>query len=588
MATAKVPPSDPASFLPPAQPWTGASESLIAGRDDPWVTPAEASGFTSTPSYDQTVAWLTALAASCPYVRLESFGTTGQQRTLVDVVVSRDGNGGLDPSKPTILLQSGIHSGEIDGKDAGLMLLRDICFRDKVSLIDRVNIVFLPVLNADGHERSSPYSRPNQRGPLRQGWRNTAQNLNLNRDYMKADSPEMVGLLGLFRRYDPTLYIDLHVTDGMDYAYDVTYGFHGWNGRYADSPNIGKWLDTTYRPAADAALSRNGHIPGPLIFERDNADLSKGLDLYKFPPRFSNAYGDVRRTPSVLVENHSLKPYRQRVLGTYILLETSIKLLATDGGKLKAAIAADRALRPTTMDVNWKTTAQPLSHMDFKTIDGQKVKSEASGSEVMRWNGKAGATVNVPVYGSEPGLRLSVPKAYWVPSTKPDVIARLQAHGIVMDVLKASREVDVDMIRFTGFKVASPSEGRYPTVATGLRHEKRKETFPAGSVRISTDQPLGLLAAMLLEPEAEDSFFSWGFFPEILQRVEYMEPYVIAPMADDMLDNDPGLKAEFDAKLKVDPTFASSPLRRLQFFYEHSPFYDQRYLLYPVGREIGP
>ena len=140
------------------------------------------------------------------------------------------------------------------------------------------------------------------------------------------------------------------------------------------------------------------------------------------------------------------------------------------------------------------------------------------------------------------------------------------------------------MIRFSGFKIGAPSEGHYPTTATGMTHERRKEIFPAGSVRISTDQPLGVLAAMLLEPEDEDSFFAWGFFPEILQRVEYMEAYAIAPMADEMLAKDPKLKAAFEAKLKSDSDFAASAEQRLEFFYRRHPSWDDRYLMYPIFR----
>ena len=142
------------------------------------------------------------------------------------------------------------------------------------------------------------------------------------------------------------------------------------------------------------------------------------------------------------------------------------------------------------------------------------------------------------------------------------------------------------MIRLAGFKTSAPSEGRVPVAATGVTHETRTVTFPPGSVRVSTDQPLGPLTTYLLEPESEDSLFAWGFFSEILQRVEYMEPYAIAPMAERMLESDPALKAEFEKRLKEDAGFAASPLRRLQFFYERSPFYDDRYLLYPVGREL--
>jgi hypothetical protein len=466
------------------------------------------------------------------------------------------------------------------------MLIRDICFKGRDELLDKVNIVFIPILNADGHERAGAFNRPNQRGPSNMGWRNTAQNLNLNRDYMKADAPEMRALLGLIRKYDPDFYIDLHVTDGMDYQYDITYGFDGWDRLYADSPAIGKWLNDVYRPRADAALKANGHIPGPLIFMRDEADLSEGTDLNAFAPRFSHAYGDLRRLPTVLVENHSLKPYRQRVLGTYVFLEATIKTLAAEAKSLKAAINSDRALRPTRVAANWKEKAEPVGWLDFLTIEGAEAPSAATGGKTMRWTGKPGPTVKIPVYGSEPGLQLAIPKAYWVPATKPDVIQRLKAHGIAMETIKVAQDVNVDMIRLAGFKTSAPSEGHVPVSVTGVTHEAHKMTFPPGSVRVSTDQSLGALAAYLLEPESEDSFLSWGFFSEILQRVEYMEPYAIAPMAERMLATDPQLKAEFEERLKEDEAFAASPLRRLQFFYERSPFFDDRYLLYPVGREL--
>ncbi len=587
MASAQTPSTrlDPESFLPPAPQWSGASERRIAPADDKWITPSEKTGLMASPTYDETVAFLKKIDKASALVRVETFGTTPQGRKLMAAVVTKDG-ARLDREKPVFLIQAGIHSGEIDGKDAAFMLIRDIAFKGRDHLIDKVNIVFVPIFNADGHERSSPYSRPNQRGPASQGWRNTAQNLNLNRDYMKADAPEMQAMLGLIRKYDPDFYIDLHVTDGMDYQYDITYGFDGWDGLYADSPSIGKWLNDVYRAKADAALKANGHIPGPLIFMRDENDVSKGTELNAFAPRFSHGYGDLRRLPTVLVENHSLKPYRQRVLGTYVLLEATLKALASDGKSLKAAIAADRALRPATIDANWKTKDQPVGTMDFLTIESTKASSPASGEQTTRWNGKPGPTVKIPVYGSEPGVQLSIPKAYWVPATKPEVIARLKAHGIKMETIKKAQTVEVDMIRLAGFRTSAPSEGRVPVEATGVKHETRKETWPPGSVRISTDQPPGALAAYLLEPESEDSFLAWGFFSEILGRVEYMEPYAIAPMAERMLENDPSLKAEFDKRLQDDAAFAASPLRRLQFFYERSPFYDERYLLYPVGREL--
>jgi hypothetical protein len=134
-----------------------------------------------------------------------------------------------------------------------------------------------------------------------------------------------------------------------------------------------------------------------------------------------------------------------------------------------------------------------------------------------------------------------------------------------------------------------PYEGRHRTT-TGVKIERHTCTFPAGSVRVSTDQPLGDLAVVMLEPQSADSLFAWGFFPEILQRTEYIEGYVIAPIAEKMLSDDARLKAEFEAKLTADPAFAADRRARLSWFYQRSKFYDERYLLYPVGIEgrLGP
>ena len=571
--------------LPPAPAWKGRSEKLIVKPSDPWITPSERSGLTTTPSYAETRAWLDRLDAASPLIRIESFGKTAQGRDLFVVIASKDGDR-LDPDKPVLLAQAGIHAGEIDGKDAGLMLLRDIALKGKSGLLDKANLLFVPMFNADGHERVSPYNRPNQRGPVNQGWRTTAQNLNLNRDYAKIDSPEMQAMVGLLNRTDPALYLDLHVTDGTDYQYDITFGFEGWDGRYARSQQIGAWLDKIYRPAVTEGLKRSGHIPGPLVFAVDNRDPDAGIALTASPPRFSTSYGDLRRIAAVLVENHSLKPYRQRVLGTYVLLEESLKALAAQGDALKAAIRADRAARPAAVTATWVDKSEPIAEVDFLGIAHDYYQSPASGGREIRWLGKP-RTQRIKLFGQVPGVQIAPPAAYWVPATKPEVIERLRLHGISVETLDAPRTVTVEMLRLVEPKLAgSASEGHVPVSAARYVREKHEELYPAGSVRVPVDQPLGELAVMLLEPESPDSFFAWNFFPEILARTEYIEGYAIAPLAERMLAEQPALKAEFEAKLKADPAFAGDPDRRLGWFYERTPYFDQRYLLYPVGREI--
>lgn len=571
--------------LPPAPEWHGASESLIVGPDNPWITPAEANGFTNTPTYAETRAWLERLAAASPLVRLETFGRSPQGRELIVVFATADG-GELDDGKPTLFVQCGIHPGEIDGKDAGMMLLRDIAFGDKRALLDRVNLVFVPIFSVDGHERSpSPFNRPNQRGPNNQGWRNTAQNLNLNRDYTKLDAPEMRAMIALLQTVHPDLYLDIHVTDGMDYQYDITYGFMGRDGSYAASRNIARWLNTQYRPGLDAALERAGHIPGDLVFANNDRNIEEGLAAFTFTPRFSQAYGDMIGLPSVLFENHSLKPYRQRVLGTYVVIEESMRLLAEHGDQLERAIAADARERPRTLPVGWRQTAAPVSQRPFLPIARESYRSTASGAEETRWLGRPAPETRMPQYGQEHTIELRRPRAYWVPATKPDVINVLRLHGVQFETIAEARTVDVEMLRLPQAQAGAPFEGRTRVTAGEPQSVRREEWMPPGSIRVPTDQPLGDLVMILLEPQSEDSLFAWGFFNEILSRVEYLEAYALAPMADQMLANDPALRAAFEARLAADPAFAADPDARLAWFYERSPYYDQRYQLYPVGIE---
>ncbi|MFJ6024708.1 M14 family metallopeptidase [Brevundimonas sp. NPDC092305] len=574
-------------FLPPAPPWDGASMALLRGASDPWVTAFEAdAAHDFSPNYVDTRAWFDRLDAASDLIRIEQFGTSPEGRPIYAVIASKDG-ATFDPSKPVLLAQAGIHPGEIDGKDAGMMLLRDIAFYGKDALLDRVNLILIPILSVDGHERASAYSRPNQRGPRIQGWRNTATNQNLNRDYLKLDQPEMRAVRGLILKYRPDLYIDIHVTDGMDYQYDVTYGFNGENGAFSRSPAASAWLDSVLKPAMNAALEGQGHIPGELVFGQDDENPRAGLNDGGLGERFSNGWGAAAHVPTILIENHSLKPHEQRVLGTYVFLEESLRLLAEKGADLRAATASDSALRPAEILANFAQDPEPSSTREFKGIRYETYDSPASGRREIRWSGEADPELwRLPFYGSHSTLTLKRPEAYWVPSYRTDIIERLRAHGVAMQTLAEPRVVNVEMLKLDDPKLATrANEGHVQISVTQVTPETRDWTFPAGSVRVPTDQPLGDIVVLLLEPQSSESFFAWGLFPEVLSRVEYIEGYAIAPLAERMLAADPALKAEFEAKLAAEPEFAASGDARLQWFYERTPFYDDRYRLYPIGRE---
>ena len=571
--------------LPPEAEWHGASEALVAAADDPWITPAEASGLIRSAGLDEMRAWLERLAAATEKVHLLTLGSTPEGREMILVVASADG--AADPEalaasgKPTLFVQAGIHAGEIDGKDAGLMLLRDLLFGDEQALLEGCNLLFLPVFNVDGHERSSRWSRINQRGPEVMGWRTTARNLNLNRDYAKADTPEMRLLLGVLERFPVDLYIDVHVTDGADYQYDITYG---WNGPHAHSPAIARWLDQRLAPAWRGALERAGHVPGPLIFLVDRRDPTKGIVGWTASPRYSHGYGDLRHLPTILVENHSLKSFRRRVLGTRVALGEAMRVLGGQGADLRRAVAAD-SRRRSPVPLSWKAPTTPPAMMTFLGIEPRIEASAISGGDVLRWTGKPWRG-KVPVRAkTEPAAVARRPEAYWVSAAWSEVIERLALHGIHFETLREPREVRVEALRFGEPNFAERLfEGRL-RVSAPYTTERRQWVFPPGSVRVPTDQPLGDLVVALLEPEGPDSFFQWGFFSEIFQRTEYAEAYALEPLAARMLAADPRLRRQWQQALEADAGLRDDPRRRLEWFYQRSAYYDQRYRLYPVARQ---
>lgn len=572
------------AILPPNITWHGASESLMLSVDSEWATPFEQSGGIESPSYDATIAWLDKLAGETDKLQKVSLGKSPQGRDIWMYIASSEGINESarlkQNTKPTVLVQAGIHAGEIDGKDAGMMLLRDIIQGDKSALLDKANLLFVPIFSVDAHERSGEFNRVNQRGPVNMGWRTTANNLNLNRDYAKADSLEMQHMLRAINVWQPDLYIDVHVTDGIDYQYDVTFGYNLAQGL---SPASYRWLENSYRPAVEAALTEQGHIPGALIFAVDNADINKGMSLWNPSPRFSNGYGDARHLPTILVENHSLKPFKQRVLGTYVMLAQTLKTVGEQATKLKSAIQEDKYRASPLITLTWKLA--PLEKgWDFKGIDYQLEKSPISGAEVVRWTGEPKLYPNLPVMAETvPDIKVTRPSAYYIPAQWTQVIDRLNVHGIRMTTLKKPTELKLQQYTLSNPVFNTKDfEGRQ-TVKAESELTKVSTTLPAGTIKISTDQPLGDLAILLLEPQSLDSLLQWGFFNPIFTRTEYIEDYAVEPLAAKMLKDDPKLQAEFDKAL-TNAEFAADSEARLRWFYERSPYYDNQYLKYPVYR----
>jgi hypothetical protein len=568
------------NFLPPVQAWKGKSEAILLKSSDRFVTPFESSNGANSATGKELYDWFSELIKEYPMISRESIGKTAQNRDIWMYAIRQAGK-----NKPTLLFQAGIHAGEIDGKDAGMLVFREILSKKNQDILNNVNVLFIPILNVDGHERASEFNRINQRGPKVMGWRSNALNQNLNRDYTKLDSKEIQSVIKVINTENPTLYMDIHVTDGADYQYDITYGFLA---EHAYSPSISNWLKKNYQPTMDLALSKSGHIPGPLLFAVNDEDFNDGNNSYTFSPRYSHGYGDARHLPSILVENHSLKPFKQRVLGTSILVLETLNLLADKGKELNTAIQTDQTFKSDSLTLSWDFPKTTSDSMAFKGIASRKNTSAITNGSYVEWLGKS-ENKTIPVRKNNiPVLKIKPPAFYIIPVQYQEVIENLKYHGIEMHTIQNDSMLVLSMYRFSNPQIQGklPLQGRCRLKAeTDI--EIKPHQFLKGSVVIQTNQALGNLACLLLEPAFTDSYFQWGFFPECLERTEYFETYVLEPYAADALLKNPRLKAEYEKKKAEDEAFSKDQQAQLRWFYERSPYADDTYLLYPVGRSLN-
>lgn len=559
-----------------------------------WQTHAEKTDYRETPRYDETIAYSRKLAAASSLIRFSSFGESGEGRALPLLIAATGGTftpeAARRAGKAVVLIQACIHPGESDGKDAGLALLRDIAItKTQPRLLDKLVLLYIPIYNTDGHERFGPYNRINQNGPAEMGWRVTTTNLNLNRDYMKADTPETRAWLKLWAQWNPDLFIDCHVTDGADFRYVVTYQYE----QQANAPaSMLQWERAAFEGRIIPATEAAGSSITPYMEFRDNRDLTKGIDSFIAPPRFSTGYTPVRNRPGMLIETHMLKDYRSRVRGTYNLLRAALEEVNRDPDSLLRAvrqadeqtIAEGRTYNPTrTYPLNFELTDKSKP-FQLKAVESHTELSDVSGAVRVVFGTKP-VDITVPLYDeAKVTAAVSVPLYYIVPVQWKSVIEVLAAHGLRLQRLAAPLTIEVESYRFSEAKLPGmPFEGRaMPTYQTMLVKESR--TFPSGSVVVPMDQAAAHVAVHLLEPQSPDSFVAWGFFNAIFEQKESGEDYVLEKLAREMLMKDENLRREFEQRVATDPKFAASARDRLRFFYERSPYWDQQMNRYPVGR----
>lgn len=578
--------------------FTSYSQELISQENVPpgWLSKFEKSGYLETERYEETINYFRKLANHSEFAKLFSFGISPQGRDLYCLVISKDK--AFNPKevkkndKPIILIINGIHSGEIEGKDASMLLLREMLIsKEKENLLNSVVLLVVPIFNVDGHERFSAYNRINQNGPKEMGWRTTSQNLNLNRDWMKADAPEMQAMLKLFSSWLPDFLIDTHTTDGADYQYTITYGIEKFQNIYSGTAY---WIKNNFIPYLEDRVNNTGFKVTKYIALRNwSAGLDSGIVNWAATPRFSNGYAAVQNRPALLIETHMLKPYKDRVFATEAMIESAIKYINEHPNELLKlnADADSSSMKEFHTDekylpVSFYTTNKHKEIL-FKGIQYRKDSSWVSGAKKIVYTGKK-TDMNVSYY-YDVRVRdsVSVPVAYLIPKEWGEwdnIIERIKMHGIKVEELLEDNLMEVTRYRFKNVNFASSSYEGHQRVDCDYDTLHETLMIPRGTYIINTNQRTIRVIANLLEPKSEDSFLRWGFFNSIFEQKEYFESYVMEKIALEMMKADPKLKQEFEKKLSGDKEFRNNPYARLNFFYERSPYYDKEKNMYPVMR----
>ncbi len=571
-----------------------SSHSRSSETEITWQTFYEENDFNRTPSFEKTVEFSRALADASPLLHYKNMGHSHQGREIPILIL--DGNGNFSPEKvkasgnKILLIQAAIHPGEPAGKDAGFILFRDMVIYGKHKhYLKNITILFIPILNVDGHERFGPYNRINQNGPEEMGWRTNALNLNLNRDYLKADSKEIRAFLNLWHQWEPDFFIDTHSTNGGDYQYTMTYVLDIFGGANVDLAN---WMEETYLPQVEIKMEAEGYPVFPYVTYRSWHDPRSGLRSGVYSPMFSTGYVTELNRPGLLLETHMLKPYPMRVESTLVMILHTMDILYNDNELKRIIEEADRftaspEFRKNKFPLRFELTGDSVM-VDFLGVEYKKKESTLSGVNWFIYDSEKPVTYQIPWFNkNRVSYEVQLPEAYIIPVQYKDVIDRLAIHGIKMEKLTEETEIHIEAYRFEDARLSvRSSEGRQ-TANFRMNSWLETRTFPKGSVIIPMDQPRARIIAHALEPMAPGSFAYWGFFNSVFERVEYFESYVMEEMAREMLAQDPSLRIGLEKAMEENPAMARNPYAILSWFYEQTPYYDQQHNIYPVGRILN-
>ncbi len=565
----------------------------------PGTTPFEAGNGNQSSSWDDCIAFHQALAKRFPeWLRFDLIGTTENGTPIHAGVFSADGD--FDPvrvraaGRPVVLNNNGIHPGEPEGIDVCMALVRDLCHDPQArAALGRTVLVYVPVYNVDGARNRGDGSRVNQLGPEAFGFRGNARHLDLNRDFIKADSRNARAFAALFALWDPDVLFDTHTSNGADYQDTMTL--------IPTQPDklggeLGPFLRERMVPALHAAMQASGWPMCPYVdtvAETPDDGIADFLDL----PRFSTGYAALRQTIGFMPESHMLKPFADRVRAMRALLDALLAFVAQAGPALHALRMRDRAAFASAgregraQPLNWTLDRTRSTPLRFRGYAARHAPSRLGDYQRLWYDRSAPYVKTIAHYDRYlPADAVVPPLAYLVPQAWHEVLERLRLNGVPLRALAQSRSIEVEGYRVTDLVLRESSyEGRRPHARLGVRTEALRIDAQPGDWIVPLGEATDRYVFETLEPLGADSLFRWGFFDAVLDRKETYSAYVFEDEAERLLQQEPPLRAAFERWREAHPALLSDQRAVLDFIFTHCERYaEPAHRRVPVFRIVDP
>jgi hypothetical protein len=488
-----------------------------------------------------------------------------------------------DKENINILINNGIHPGESDGIDASMLMIKDI-LNGKVSVPKNVNLLIIPSYNIGGMLNRNSTSRANQNGPKAYGFRGNARNYDLNRDFIKMDTKNMESFAKIYHLYNPSVYVETHVSNGADYQYTLTHLLTQHNRLGFD---LGKYLEAEFKIKLEKDLEKKGHPITPYVSVYGRTP-DNGFSQFVDYPRYSTGYTSLWNTLGLMIETHMLKPYDDRVLATKDMLESIINISSVDANIIRQNRKSNfnRSINETYYKYNYKIDSTSFEILSFKGFTGEIVNSQVTKKPRLKYNREKPFSKEIKYYNNlKAEDSVKIPNYYILKSAWKKVLNNLEVNNISYSIFQKDTIIPVENYKISAYKTyQSAYEGHYPhyntTVSTTLIDLK---VSPRDIIIPVRQRGIKYLLETL-EPELNDSFFNWNFFDTILQQKEGFSGYVFEDYAVDFLKENPEIKAEFDSLKVTDKDFENNSYEQLQWIYKKSPLYEKAHLNYPVYR----